>query len=159
MQKVQRHLFCLILIKPGPSLSFQVSTPAKAIGMQLFPAAAPKSQPVPMNPGDRLSFMLCRLAVRRLIQPKEDRVEYILRLAGEHTLGTAGNFGSDERSFACRQDLAAFLQSLGLSEEIVTKAEGALEQSASGSQFVNFAYNMQISFVLLQNADLDLFDI
>lgn len=103
--------------------------------------------------------MLCRLAVRRLLHPKEDKAEYLLRVAGKHTLGTAGDLGSDEKSFASGQDLAAFLRSLRLPEETITKAESVLGQPASSAQFVPFAYNMQISLALLQDADLDLFEV
>ncbi len=102
--------------------------------------------------------MLCRLAVRRMLHSEEERAEYVLRVTGEHTLGTAGGFGSDEKSFGCGEDLIAFLRSLGLSEETTAKAQAALEQPAAGSQFIPFAYNMQISFARLQEADLDLFE-
>lgn len=71
-----------------------------------------------------------------MLRSEEERAEYVLRVAEEHTLGTAGDFGSDERSFGCGQDLEAFLRSLGLSEETIAKAQAALEQPAAGSQFI-----------------------
>jgi hypothetical protein len=60
--------------------------------------------------------MLCRLSVRRIVHQREDQTEYVLRVAGEHTLGSAGTLGSDEKTFSTLEQLLGFLHTLGVSQ-------------------------------------------
>ena len=102
--------------------------------------------------------MLCRLALRRNIHQGEDQTEYVLRVAAEHTLGSAGMLGSDEKIFSSEQELVRCLRALGVSEKTISKAEDATRQPASAVRFIGFAENEQLAFSRIQDAEFDLFD-
>ena len=102
-------------------------------------------------------FMLCRLALRRVIHLDENQTEYVLRVAGEHALGSAGNLGTDERSFSTEKEFVLCLRSLGVSDATVSKAEVTARLPASAKRFVGFADCEQIAFTRLQDANFDVF--
>jgi len=60
--------------------------------------------------------MLCRLAVRRIVSSDEDETEYVLRVAGEPILGSAGALGSDQRTFSGQDEFVACLRSLSVAD-------------------------------------------
>ena len=101
--------------------------------------------------------MLCRLAVRRIVSSDEDQTEYVLRVAGEPILGSAGTLGSAERTFSGPDEVVACLRSLGVSEPTLTQFTMTAEQPASAFRFVVFAEREHIAFERLQDADLDIF--
>jgi len=101
--------------------------------------------------------MLCRLAVRRIVSSDEDETEYVLRVSGEPILGSAGAFGSDERTFSGQNEMVACLRSLGVSEPTLKQFTVSAQQPASAFRFVVFAEKEQIAFERLQDADLDIF--
>jgi hypothetical protein len=101
--------------------------------------------------------MLCRLAVRRIVSSDEDRTEYVLRVAGEPILGSAGALGSDERTFSRQDDVVACLRSLGVSDPTLKQFTMTAQQPASVFRFVVFAEKEHIAFERLQDADLDIF--
>jgi hypothetical protein len=101
--------------------------------------------------------MLCRLAVRRIVSSDEDQTEYVLRVAGEPILGSAGALGSDERSFLGQDELLACLRFLGVSEPTLKQFTVTAQQPASAFRFVVFAEKEHIGFERLQDADLDIF--
>ena len=101
--------------------------------------------------------MLCRLAVRRVVSFDEDQTEYVLRVAGEQIFGTAGAFGSDERSFSGQNGLLARLCSLGVSGPTLKQFNVTAEQPASAFRFVAFAEKEHFAFERQQDADFDIF--
>ena len=101
--------------------------------------------------------MLCRLAVCRLVHQRSDRTDYVLRVAASPTLGSAGNLGSDERTFSAVDEMARCLRFLGVSEATITSSEAAVKQPTSALRFVTFADAEQVPFDRLQDADFDIF--
>ncbi len=101
--------------------------------------------------------MLCRLSVRRIVHERDDQTEYILRVAGEHTLGSAGQLGVDQKTFSSGTRFLEFLRVLGLPEETIRRADEAAQQPPGALRFVDFARNEQLAFDVLEKAELDLF--
>jgi hypothetical protein len=101
--------------------------------------------------------MLCRLAVRRVVSSDDTQAEYVLRVAGEPMLGSAGTLRSDERTFSGQDELEACLRSLGVSDQTLTQFEVTARQPASSVRFVVLAEREQIAFERLQDADFDIF--
>jgi hypothetical protein len=101
--------------------------------------------------------MLCRLSVRRIVPTRENQTEYVLRVAGEHTLGSAGALGVDQKAFPSLHEFVDFLRNLGVSEETILQAEQSTLKPASALRFITFAENEQLAFDRIQDADLDPF--
>jgi hypothetical protein len=101
--------------------------------------------------------MLCRLAVRRIVHPDGNLTEYVLRVAGAPTLGSAGTLGSDEKTFSEHQEVLSCLRSLGVSDRAIAQFEAAARQPPSALRFVGFADTEQIAFDRLQDAEFDIF--
>ena len=93
-----------------------------------------------------------------MVNLETDRAEYILRVAGQHTLGDSGTIGSDQKTFSSEKQLVECLRALGVSEKSILRAEASARDPASALRFTGFALDEESPFGLIQDAAFDLFD-
>ena len=93
-----------------------------------------------------------------MIPPDTGQTEYILRVAGQQTLGSSGTIGSDQKTFSSEQELVGCLRALGVSEGTILRAEGSARAPASILRFIGFAVDEQLPFSHIEDADFHLFD-
>lgn len=79
-------------------------------------------------------------------------------MAGQHTLGSSGTIGSDQKTFSSEQELVDCLRALGVSEGSVFRAQVSAGDPASILRFIGVAVDEQIPFDRIQDAAFDLFD-
>lgn len=102
--------------------------------------------------------MLCRLAVRRIMDPDGSGFQFLLRISGERVLGSAGTLGSDEQSFPDQTGLLHTLRTLEVPDNVRAKAEALMQMEAYTLQFVTVSADVHIAFQCLQDSGYYLFD-
>lgn len=102
--------------------------------------------------------VLCRLAIRRISQPDSRNPLLVLRVAGQHTLGSAGTLGSDQKSFSSSHELLRAMTGLGIEGQVLAAAEIVMQSPEHLLRFVTVGDGVQIPFARLQDLGLDLFE-
>jgi hypothetical protein len=97
--------------------------------------------------------MLCNLAVR-LVQDGS----CMLRVGGRTALGPSGTGGRDVKSYPAADALLCELMALGLDPEVISAAVCVMSDPETRDRFINFADEVQISFDMLERAEIYLFD-
>jgi hypothetical protein len=97
--------------------------------------------------------MLCTLAIH-LVQSGSCK----LRVTGRTALGPSSTGGRDVKSYPNTADLLNGLEALGLGPDIVDAAVCIMSDPELRDRFINFADNVQISFDMLERAEIYLFD-
>jgi hypothetical protein len=97
--------------------------------------------------------MLCNLAVR-LVQDGS----YMLSVRGRTALGPSGTGGQDVKSYPAADALLSDLKAFGLGPEVVSAAVCVMSDPEARDRFINFADEVQISFDVLERAEIYLFD-
>ena len=97
--------------------------------------------------------MLCNLAVR-LVQDGS----CMLRLSGKTALGPSGTGGQDVKCYPAAHALLSELKTFGLGPAVVSAASCVMSDPEARDRFINFADEVQISFDILERAEIYLFD-
>ncbi len=102
--------------------------------------------------------MLCNLALCRRPQPDENGCLFVLRIAGKHTLGSAGQSINDERAFSSQAELMETLQRLNVPADVIAVAAACMEADARTNRFAPIGSDIQIPFPLLEELGFDVYD-
>jgi hypothetical protein len=97
--------------------------------------------------------MLCNLAVRLT----EDG-SYLLRVSGRTAQGPSDTGGRDVKEYPTVDGLLSDLGTLGLDWDVISAATRVLKAPETRQRFINFAESVQISFEVIERADIHLFD-
>jgi hypothetical protein len=82
----------------------------------------------------------------------------MLRVSGRTALGPSGTGGRDAKRYPAAQALLSELRALGLGPDVANGAASAMSNPEARDRFINFADDVQISFDLLEQAEIYLFD-
>jgi hypothetical protein len=96
--------------------------------------------------------MICAISLRQLEDPDGTPV-YVLRVSGKAALGPSGTGGQDERRFPSQAALLQALADLGLSPELLAKADDLMHEKAHTQRFVPVVAEVQIAFDVLERCD------
>ena len=97
--------------------------------------------------------MLCNLAVHLT---REDAC--MLRVSGVTAVGPSELGGRDEKHYSTAEALLRELDAFGLNHDVAAAAVRELASPEARMRFVKFAENVQISFDMLERAEIYLFD-
>ena len=97
--------------------------------------------------------MLCNLAVR-LVQDGS----CMLRASGKTALGPSGTGGRAVKHYPDAGALLSELKALGLDPGVASAATRVISNPEARKRFITFADDVQISFDMLEGAEIYLFD-
>jgi hypothetical protein len=82
----------------------------------------------------------------------------MLRLSGKTALGPSGTGGQDVKCYPAAHALLSELKTFGLGPAVVSAASCVMSDPEARDRFINFADEVQISFDVLERAEIYLFD-
>ncbi len=82
----------------------------------------------------------------------------MLRVSGRTALGPSGTGGRDVKCYPAGHALLSELETFGLGLGVVSAAARVMSDPEARDRFINFADEVQISFDILERAEIYLFD-
>ena len=82
----------------------------------------------------------------------------MLRVSGRTALGSSGTGGRAIKCYPAANALLSELKTFGFGPGVVNLAAGVMSDPESRNRFIKFADDVQISFDMLERAEIYLFD-